>query len=257
MHRKGQWLKMSVWFAIPSARPAAEIKPVVEAWHDMGYKVAFFRNAVDFGCSELRDVGLDYPFFDEYPGYARAANKISSLVLYLDPACSWIVTGGDDTYPDPKVRANVIAEECNEHFSGHPLPHNLVVPSSTFGVMQPTGDRFAGGSIDRIAGSAWVGREWCHRANKGQGPFWPEFTHMFVDQCLKETAEKLGVYWMRRDLVHMHRHFQRESDALDSNAVARTPPPHLTQWNTATHWEEMKAIYERLKAGDFASCMPL
>ena len=35
--------------------------------------------------------------------------------------------------------------------------------------MQPTGDRFAQGQIDRIAGSAWIGREFARRAYGGNG----------------------------------------------------------------------------------------
>jgi hypothetical protein len=123
--------------------------------------------------------------------------------------------------------------------------------------MQPTGDRFAGGCIDRIAGSPWLGREWCLRANGGRGPFWPEFTHMFGDECLKRTAEKLGVYWARPDLIHKHNHFQRASDAIDAKAVGRPIPPHLAKWNTRAHWDEMQAIFRRLEAEDFAPCMPL
>ena len=123
--------------------------------------------------------------------------------------------------------------------------------------MQPTGDRYAGGCIDRIAGSPWLGREWCLRANGGRGPFWPEFTHMFSDECLKRTAEKLGVYWARPDLTHFHNHFMRETSAIDSEAVRKAVPQHLKQWNTPEHWDEMKAIFKRLEADHFAPCMPL
>lgn len=153
--------------------------------------------------------------------------------------------------------------------------------TETFGVMQPTGDRFDGGSIDRICGSAWLGREFCRRINQGQGPLWPEYKHMFVDQELQEVALKYGVLWQRRDLIHLHRHFARESDALDSPAVAtrvnagefkfRDPnppnvlyggekkprPAHLDQWNTKEHWNEMKAIFEKRKREGFPGSEPL
>ena len=80
---------------------------------------------------------------------------------------------------------------------------------------------------------------------------------MFGDECLKRTAEKLGVYWARPDLVHKHNHFQRASDAIDAKAVSKPIPPHLAKWNTRAHWDEMQAIFRRLEAEDFASCMPL
>jgi hypothetical protein len=51
-------------------------------------------------------------------------------------------------------------------------------------------------------------------------------------------------------------HYQRESDAIDSNAIANPVPPHLEKWNTKEHWEEMKAIFKRLEAEDFVSCLP-
>jgi len=246
---------MSVWFCIPSARPPAEIESALEQWRERGYKIALY---VD---SHERAYALQHSVDDVfgctiYPGYAQAVNNICKRVLAHDPSCNWIVTGGDDTFPDPNHTAEEIAAQCTEHFGGPFANYGHSRPQNTFGVMQPTGDRFAGGCIDRIAGSPWLGREWCLRANGGRGPFWPEFTHMFGDECLKRTAEKLGVYWARPDLIHKHNHFQRESDAIDSNAVAKPVPEHLKKWNTPQHWDEMKAIFKRLEAEDFRLCMP-
>lgn len=254
---------MSVWYCIPSARPVEEVEPVLVAWRERGYKVALWRDQNDIPHTDLNFYTNGLP----YPGYAAAVNLLTRHILLTDPSCEWIVTGGDDTFPHPDKSAAQIAEECNEHFldlwsdrlKQDPAPWSPLTSTraETFGVMQPTGDRFAGGSIDRIAGSPWMGREWCLRANGGKGPFWPEFTHMFGDECLKRTAEKLGVYWARPDLVHLHRHFQRESDAIDARAVPKPIPPHLQQWNTRTHWDEMKAIFKRLEAEDFAPCLPV
>jgi hypothetical protein len=103
--------------------------------------------------------------------------------------------------------------------------------------------------IERIAGSPWLGREWCRRANKGQGPFWPEFTHMFGDQLLQEHAKHLGVFWQRPDLTHFHDHAQRDQ--------VSPPAPHMAQWNTPQHWAQSKAIFERLVAGNFQECAPI
>jgi hypothetical protein len=216
---------VKAWFAIPSARPAAEANVVLRKWQDKGYGVALWRDAPDVLIScDLLLTGI-------YPGYAQH-----------DPDCRFIVTGGDDTEPDRARDPDSIIEECEAHFGG------------TFGVMQPTGDRWADGSIDRIAGSPWMGREWCERANGGSGPLWPEFTHMFVDQCLMETAMLCGVFWQRRDLIHLHRHFMRKDDGLGVDRI--NPPAHLVKWNSSAHWAEMQAIYTRLKRCDFAPCMP-
>jgi hypothetical protein len=243
---------MSVWLCIPSARPAEQVEPVLAKWRERGYKIALWRDD---------DAFIPYNFniygkYREYPGYARSVNYLAEEVLRRDPTCDWIVTGGDDTLPDPNKTAEDIAAECAEHFGGPFANYGHNRPQNTFGVMQPTGDRFAGGSIDRIAGSPWLGREWCLRANQGQGPLWPEFTHMFGDECLKRTAEKLDVYWPRPDLIHKHMHFQRASDAIDAPAVPKLVPKHLLKWNTRQHWDEMKAIFKRLEAEEFAPCMP-
>jgi len=225
-----------VWFCIPSARTDGG---TASKWKDRGYKVALFRDAgyPPVACADLVLEG-------EYPGYAQAVNALTKEVLAKDWECSWVVSGGDDTDPDPRD-PNEIASECTLHFGG------------TFGVMQPTGDRFAGGSIDRIAGSPWIGREWCERANQGAGPFFPDFLHMFGDEALKRTAEALGVYWMRRDVTHFHRHFMRATDAINSPAKSAPPPTHLVEWNSRAHWDESQELFRSLEAQGFAPCMPL
>jgi hypothetical protein len=230
---------MSVpWFAVPSARPNGGTAGL---WKERGYRVAL---SVDEG----KNIGIEYADLMQsimpYPGYAESVNCLCRLILAQDPDAEWIVTGGDDTEPDPNHTPEEIASECSAHFG------------TTFGVMQPTGDRFAQGSIDRIAGSPWMGREWCQRAHGGAGPLWPEFTHMFVDEALQGAAERLGVYWHRPDLIHLHHHFMRETDALDSRAIAKPIPAHLKRWNTRQHWDESKAIFDWLKAQQFAPCLP-
>ena len=247
---------MSVWFCIPSARPADEVARVLSKWRSMGYKIALW---IDAGSEEVSNPGKiwDRRIVGEYPGYAQAVNRLIANVMEFDSSADWFVTGGDDTLPDPNKTADDIAAECTEHFGGPLALYGHNRPQNTFGVMQPTGDRFAGGSIDRIAGSPWMGRGWCLRANQGKGPLWPEFQHMFVDECLKRTAEKLGVYLMRPDLTHFHQHYLRASDAINAPAVPKPVPEHLVQWNSPEHWNDMKAIFQRLEAEDFASCMPL
>lgn len=230
---------MDIWLCIPSKRADGG---TIQSWRARGYRIAVWRDSGDAWPSPLP--APDITLSGEYPGYATASNAVIAWVLEHRSDVRWVVSGGDDVMPDPNHSPLAIAKELDEHFGG------------TFGVMQPTGDRFAGGSIDRIAGSAWMGREWCLRANQGKGPYWPEFTHMFVDECLLRTAEKLGVYWRRPDLIHLHQHFMREKDDLGSNAVQRPVPAHLRRWNSRVHWDEMQAIFRELERQDFRPCMP-
>lgn len=230
---------MAVWLALPSKRSPEEAGPLLELWKRQGYKIALWR---DSGDPEIRaDLVITQ---QHYPGYAQAVNGLVWEVLRYDPSCDWVVTGGDDTEPDLAHTAEEIAAQCCEHFSG------------TFGIMQPTGDRYAGGCIDRIAGSPWIGREYCERVNGGRGPLWPEYAHMFVDEEAKWVAEKLGVYWQRPDLIHLHHHFMRASNDLNSHAVQTQPPPHLVEANSAAHWEKYKAIFEARKAAGFPGHEP-
>lgn len=217
----------------------------------MGYRVALWRDRpcpVVGLCDWLR-----VPVNGPYPGYAVAINTLIREIIDEDSTAEWFVCGGDDVLPDPTHPAEEIAAQLRAHFV-----------SSTFGVMQPTGDRYALGQIDRIAGSAWIGREFAKRVYRGKGPLWSEFTHMWVDEHLKSVAEKLGVYLMRPDLVQLHMHWQRESAAINSNAIHKPEsarPPHmhpsLNDGYTREHWKKYEAIYFRLRDAGFAEAYDL
>ena len=181
----------------------------------------------------------------KYPGYAIATNSLVKDVLSTDDSCDWTVGGGDDVQPDLNHTADEIAGQLTAHFAG------------TFGVMQPTGDRFANGSIDRIAGSPWIGREFARRMYGGNGPYWHEYTHMFVDEEIQCVAEKYGVFWQRRDLIHLHHHFQRESVALNSPAIDKPRPAFLNEANSPEHWKKYQAIFKARKAAGFPGSEPL
>jgi hypothetical protein len=253
---------MSVWLTIPSARPAVEIRDRLERWRDMGYKIALWRNG-----PHANDMVDCYSLLitPEYNGWGASINRLINRVMAIDTGAEWFVGGGDDTDPDPTKRSDVIARECSLYFGNDPDdPGNPEPYESTFGVMQPTGDRWgenepwarsmfpdAPAYIDRICGSPWIGREFARRMNQGKGPFWPEFYHMFADECLCEVAKKLGVLWQRRDLTHHHEHPRRDG-------VARTPDFAVSTGIYGTdEWQKSKAIFERLKASGFAECMPI
>jgi len=182
---------MSVWFAVPSARPDGG---TIQLWREKGYRIAVWR--------DRNEIPADLILMGEYPGYAKAVNALCREVRYADPDLTWIVTGGDDIEPDPKSPLE-IAKECTQHFSG------------TFGVMQPTGDRWGSGQhiySEHVCGSPWLGLEFCQRMYGGEGPFWPGWWHMYVDEELYEVAKALGVLWQRPDLIHYHRHWVREHE---------------------------------------------
>ncbi len=256
---------MSVWLTIPSARPAAEANPVLEKWRAQGYKIALFTDHDE--PSKIHDMRTDADSyllngelaFKGYPGYAAAVNHMVAAVMMYDPDAEWFVAGGDDTEPDPNHTADEIAAQCSLHFHGRQCDALKDVCDSrmTFGVMQPTGDRFAGGQIDRICGSPWLGRDWCKRINHGRGPLWPEYFHMWADEEVQHVATKYGVLWQRPDLIHLHHHFMRESDAINSNAVAfQTPegmryggekkprPAFLDEANSREHWMKYEKLFK-------------
>ena len=213
----------------------------------------------------------DYVRVDDYRGYAVSVNTVALDVLKtIDPSCDWIVTGGDDTEPDLNHAADEIAAQCSEHFGG------------TFGVCQPTGDRWGldrnahqfhalwnnplrcrvcgsmdedapkhmiGAYIDRVAGSPWLGREFCLRINQGRGPLWPEYWHMGEDEELQAVAIKYGVFWQRPDLTHLHNHWGREPGGQ--------APEFLKRANSSAEWDAYKKLFRERRAAGFPGSEPL
>lgn len=261
---------MSVWLTIPSSRPPATANPVLQKWRDMGYKIALWCDRNGPGGK----AGVAHVLrFGEYPGYAEAVNILIAEQIAREPAAEWFVIGGDDTLPDPDHTADEIAAQCARRFSMQAPATTLGVASmpvkkcalegcgckyldtescKTFGLMQPTGDRYAGGQIDRICGSAWIGREFAKRVNQGCGPLWPEYTHMFVDQELQEVAQRLGVLWQRPDLTQLHMQYCRESAALDAGVVQAPVPEHiLHDGYTPEHWLKYETLFLKRKAEGF------
>jgi hypothetical protein len=239
---------MSVWFAIPSARPPEERDPRLQLWRERGYKLAI--SVVKGTPAPDADLLITYP---KYPGWARAVNSLANI-LVRDYDAQWIVTGGDDYEPDLSHAAEEIAEECSEHFGG------------TWGVMQPTGDRWGASEpwaqqmypdapayLDRICGSPWLGREFCQRINEGHGPLWPEYAHMFADEELQCVAQRYGILWQRRDLIQLHQHWARRPEG----ASAEDCPEFLRWTTTPQHWDESKALFSARKADDFPGHEPI
>lgn len=256
---------MSVWVAMPSARPVEEVNARLEKWRRMGYKVALWRDhiyAPDSGAFAINCAEIPSDFHCDllivaakYPGYYAAANGLVDQVFLKDQTCDWVVCAADDMDPDASKPADEIAWECSVNFGTR---HDLAAPLTpgTFGVMQPTGDRWGEHEpwakaqhptrpayADRICGSPWIGREFARRVNLGKGPWWPEYLHMFGDEELLNVAEKLGVLWQRRDVIHYHDHCRRDG-------VARTPA-FLTEAYGPAHWTKYQELFARRKMAGF------
>ena len=236
---------MSVWLCIPSKRPLQEASACVSAWQEAGYRVAILREVADGALAS------DFSMFtDSYIGWARSTNLLIAAVMAPDPDAQWFIAGGDDYWPDPTKTADEIARECGEHFS-EGLSHG------TFGVMQPTGDRWGEkngeATIDRIAGSPWMGREFCRRMYHGGGPLYNGYFHNFADEELQNVAQKLGVFWQRRDLNQEHRHWARpRGDWADAPEWAyKINHPDQSDWNKS------KALFAARKAAGFPGHEPL
>ena len=254
-----------VWLTIPSARPVAEAAGCLLKWARAGYGIAVWRDQKDELFDALRDSGVPALILTPmpgtvYPGYANAVNTLCRRVLDQHEEARWCVAGGDDTDPDPRLHPNIIATQLEQYFNDLDDREGTNL-GLTFGVMQPTGDRWAdamGPMIDRIAGSPWMGRAWCKRAFGGKGPLWPEFTHMFMDEHLQRAAQRARRFLQRPDLTHMHHHFTRRPIVAPGEEEVdwtQDMPEHCAKWNTRSHWNESKEIFQRLLAGGFAEAL--
>jgi hypothetical protein len=241
---------MSVWYVIPSKRPRAEAETCLNAWRFLGYKTAVVRDPADGPIAVDWQMGVA-----GYLGWPRSVNLIVAAIMAFDLSAEWFVTGGDDYCPDPNHTAKEIAADCTLHFStdGKMQPRC----PSTFGVMQPTGDRWGEKNgeaiIDRIAGSPWMGREFCRRMYHGGGPLYNGYFHNFADEELQCVAQKLGVFWQRRDLIQEHRHWARpHGDWRDAPAWA-----HAINNPQQSDWNQSRDLFARRKAAGFPGSEPL
>lgn len=233
---------MSVWLCIPSARPDGGTLP---KWKAAGYKLAIWR---DPGAPFIE---ADLIHEAKYQGYPRACNTMIRAALAEDPDCDWVVCGGDDTLPDPNRTPAFIAAQCEDYFMAVQVgkggkPNRSW--SSTFGVCQPTGDPWSdhmGRIIERIAGSPWIGRRFAETMYGGNGPWCEEYRHCFADEELQLVAQKLGVFWQRPDLTHMHHNWAR------ARGAAEDMPAFLADANSQRHWVTYRSVFERRKAAGF------
>lgn len=244
---------MSVWLCIPARRDLPE--STIPAWKKAGYKVAICREpkvSAHIQLWECIDLIIDLRI--DYPGWSICTNLLIHSVMMEDPTANWFVCGGDDTLPDPTWAPDLIATQCEAYF--HPAWKKAGgVKSHTFGVMQPTGDDWSdskGKTIERIAGSPWIGREFARRMYHGGGPLYAGFSYSFADEHLQNVAQKLGVFWQRPDLTHEHRHIARNNPNWQAEQ-----PEWTKKLYARDQWDRNKALFERLKAGGFKEAYDL
>lgn len=103
-----------------------------------------------------------------------------------------IVIIGDDILPDPNHRANDILEAFLAHFHG------------SYGIMQPTGDKF--GCYDIACISPWIGSDYI---DTRPGPYHTGYYHYYSDAELQDVATMYGCFQQRDDLIQYHDHWSR------------------------------------------------
>jgi len=245
---------MPVWLVLPSALPPEQADECFKLWSQQGYKLCIQRDPGHIYDSKYAHIMMERP----YKGYPEAVNYLAKGVLADDLDCNWIVAAGDDTHPDLSHTAYEIAAQCRRHFAHCTGICNCGLWPQTFGVMQPTGDRWgddaysrakwpdAPAMIDRICGSPWMGREFCLRINQGQGPLWMEYHHNWADEELQNVAIKYGCFWQRRDLIHYHNHARRKGGQWKEH-----------QRGFDSDYTRMKPLFDARKKMNFPGSEPL
>lgn len=223
-----------IFCVFPSARPANEVIPLIHKWEERGYTVGLWRDPGTGAALENWE-WIDAP----YQGYPTAMNALIRKAFESDADCQWTVCAADDTYPDPNKTAQEIAADYTARFG-------------SMAVVQPTGDPWSdhmGRVIERIAGSPWISRGFAERAYGGNGPWWPEYRHCFVDNELQEVAKKLGCFHQDPTTTHFHDHWGRPKDGQRYVVNAKTPD-FLREANSQDHWRKYRQLFEsRLRAG--------
>lgn len=215
-----------VWLVLPSAN-IEMAKKTFPKWKEKGYFIAaVVPDSLVEQYASLVDLLVPESTIGEYKGWPNAVNYLCTHLIDKNI----VVAAGDDMYPDPNYEAHQLHLQFMRHFG------------STLGVMQPYGDKFgsmACSTCEQICGSAWLGRDFRNRVNKGKGPLWEEYWHMYADTELYQVAMKHGDLWIRGDLTQYHAHRTREPQKFK---------PKIPIGNTA----KAKKIYDKRKAEGFS-----
>lgn len=200
----------------------AEANKTAEYWQKMGYDVGILVDESQYGDDFENPWNVNASItVEEWQGFPHAANEICTHFASLYDI---VIIGGDDVYPDKYNVARHLEAEFKEHFGG------------TFGVMNPTGDRY--GLIDQCCIAPWIGAEYIY-ALDGR-PYCEEYYHYFCDGELQDVAILNGSFWQRPDLSQYHDHWSRKGESR---------PKHLQRANQQ-HSDD-KRTYEQRKAQGF------
>jgi len=211
-----------VWFAIPVA--ASEVWRASETfarWCERGYRCAALIDNGSRPDNAALTIGVN-----DYRGWSWAVNRLASALM--SQGVDWIVTGGADVWPDPDRTAPEIAAECEQRFGG------------TYGVMQPTGDKWGASHERKACVSPWIGREWCEQAYGNGKPLHEGYAHYYADGELMDLAAMRSRLWWRDDLCQFHDHYLRRHEQT---------PEHLQRWQQTVR--PSRELYERRKAMGF------
>ncbi len=210
---------MDIWVVWPTVHLDQSNK-MIPIWKSFGYKVAILANPpFTHGHFPEADRVIVQK---KWLGFPVAAN-----ILCKEVPGNIVVVAGDDLYPDPESNA----EEIGTHF--------LKRFPDTFGLVQPTGDKF--GCWDKCAVSPWIGRAFIEKAYGGNGPYREEYFHYFSDQELQEYAIKMNVFEQFKYVTQFHDHWQRQEKP--------SRPGHLIQ--AGAKWRKDKQIFEQRKKEGF------
>lgn len=193
-----------VWLALPSAN-IEMAKKTFPKWKEKKYNIAVI--CPDKQLKEyvtITDMAIPESQISGYPGWAKSVNYLSKKLDKYDI----IIAAGDDMYPDPNYDSFELRLQFVRYFGG------------TMGVMQPYGDKFGSMACDtceKICGSAWLGKEFREKVNKGKGPLWEEYWHMWADTELYQVASKYNCLWIREDLNQYHEHRLRGKHKFKPN----------------------------------------
>lgn len=215
----------SIWLGMPSAN-IEMAKETFQNWRHFQYKIAVIcPDNLEEEYKKIADIVILESENGGYQGWPKSVNIISNKLKNVDI----LIAAGDDMYPDKNFTAFELRREFLQHFNG------------TFGVMQPYGDKFgsmACPECEQICGSAWLGRDFRNTINKGKGPMWEEYFHMYADTELYQVALKHKCLWIREDLIQYHQHRLRGTHNFK---------PTIPAGNV----QKAKAIYDERKKLNF------
>jgi len=188
-------------------------------WRAAGYRTAVL---IDRGCIWESESAPDKIIYGgKWEGFPHAVN-----LLCRETGGDVVVCAGDDIYPSEEETPIQIQDKFLERFP------------DTFGVMQPTGDRF--GSIDLCCPCPWVGRKFIDEAYGEGGPYWEGYFHYFSDQEIQDVATLMGAFQQRQEISQFHDHWQRDKGQR---------PPHMKK--ALQEWKKDKRTYQQRKASNF------